>query len=60
MNKKYTQFRYRFIQKKFISENGVTTAEDTDIALLNADKNNNTIRINHKSTKNQTNHFIST
>ena len=35
-------------------------AEDTDIALLNADKNNKTIRINHKSTKNQTNHFFST
>ena len=41
-------------------KNGVTIVEDTDIALLNADKNNKTIRINHKSTKNQTNHFINT
>ena len=30
------------------SKNGVTIAEDTDIALLNADKNSKTIKINHK------------
>ena len=42
------------------SKNGLTIAKDTDIALLNADKNNKTNRINHKSTRNQTNHFIST
>ena len=30
------------------SKNGVTIAEDTDIALLNADKNKMTTRINHK------------
>ena len=42
------------------SKKGVTIAEDTDIALLNADKNNKTTRTNHKSTKNQTNQFIST
>ena len=29
-------------------KNGVTIAEDTDIALLNADRNNKTTRINHK------------
>ena len=34
------------------SKNGVTFAEDTDIALLNADKNNETTTINHKSTTN--------
>ena len=34
--------------------------EDTDIALMNADKKNKETRINHKSTRNQTNHFIST
>ena len=42
------------------SKNGVTIVEDTEIALLNADKNNKTIRINHKRPKNQTNHFINT
>ena len=42
------------------SKNGVIIAEDTVIALLNAEKNNKTIRINHKSTKNQANHFINT
>ena len=30
------------------SKNGVTITEDTDIALLNADKNSKTIKINHK------------
>ena len=42
------------------SKNGVTIAEDTDIVLLNADKNSKTIKINHKSTKNQINHSINT
>ena len=37
-------------------KNGVTIAEDTDTALLNADKNRKTIKINRKSTKNQINH----
>ena len=36
-------------------KNGVTLVEDTNIALLNADKNSKTIRINHKNTKNQAN-----
>ena len=40
------------------SKNGVTIAEDTDKALLNADKNSKTININHKKTKIQINHFI--
>ena len=34
-------------------KNGGTIAEDTDIALLNTDKNYNTTRINNKSTRNQ-------
>ena len=42
------------------SKIGVTIAEDTDIALLNADKNNKLTRINHKSIRKQTNHFINT
>ena len=39
-------------------ENGVTIAEYTDTALMNADKNSKTIKINHRSTKNQINHSI--
>ena len=42
------------------SKNGVTFAEDTEIALLNANKNSKTIKVNHKKTKNQINHFTST
>ena len=41
-------------------KNGVTIAEDTDTVLLNADKNSKTIKINHKSTKNQINHSNNT
>ena len=42
------------------SKNDVTIAKDTDTALLNADKNSKTIKINHKSTENQIYYFIST
>ena len=41
-------------------KNGVTIDEDTDTVLLNADKNSKTIKMNHESTKNQTNHSINT
>ena len=41
-------------------KNGVTTAEDKDTVLLNADKNSKTTKLNHKSTKNQINHSINT
>ena len=41
-------------------KNSVTNAEDTHIALLNADKNSKTIKINHKSIKKQINYFIKT
>ena len=41
-------------------KNNVTIAEDTDTALLNADKNSKTIKINHKSTKKQIIYFINT
>ena len=37
-----------------------TISEDTDTVLLNADKNSKTIKINHKSTKNQINCSINT
>ena len=49
-----------FKGKPSFKKNGVTIAKDADIALLNADKSNKSNRINHKSTKNQINHFIST
>ena len=42
------------------SKKGAIIAEDKDTALPNADKNNKTIKINHKSIENQINHFIST
>ena len=35
-----------------------TIAEDTDTSLLSADKSSKTIKINHRSTKNQLNHSI--
>ena len=41
-------------------KNCVTSAVDTDIALLNVDKNNKIIRTNHRNIENQTNHFINT
>ena len=40
--------------------NGVTIAEDMDTVLLNADRNSETIKINHKNTKNQINHSVNT
>ena len=39
-------------------KNGVAIAEYTDTALMNAEKNSKTIKINHRSTKNQKNHPI--
>ena len=43
---------------KHFSRNGVIIADDTDTVLSNVDKNNKTIRINLKSTKNQISHSI--
>ena len=39
-------------------KNGVIIGKDTDTALLNADKNSKTTKMNHKSIENQINHFI--
>ena len=44
----------------YLSKNGVIIAKDTDTALPSVEKNSKITRINHKSTKNQTNHFIDT
>ena len=41
-------------------QNGAIIAEDTDTALPKADKNNKTIKTNHKIIENQINLFIST
>ena len=41
-----------------LSRNGVIIADDTDTVLPNVNKNNKTIRINLKSTKNQISHSI--
>ena len=43
-----------------LPRNGVIIVEDTDTALPNADKINRIIKINRKSTKNQTNHSTNT
>ena len=45
---------------KHLSRNGVIIVEDTDIALPNVDKNNKITKINHKSTKSQTNNSTNT
>ena len=37
------------------SKSGTTIVVDMDRALLNADKNNNTTKTNHKDTENQIN-----
>ena len=42
------------------SKNGVIIVDDTDTALLNADKNNKISKVNHKNIENPTNHFINT
>ena len=52
--------RTQTLKVNHLSKNGVTLVEDTDTALPNVDKNSKITRINHKSTKNQTNHFINT
>ena len=43
-----------------LSRNSVNVFKDTDTALPNVDKNNRIIKINYKSTKNQTNHSTKT
>ena len=42
------------------SKNGIIIAVDMNIALLNVDKKNKTIRTNHQNLENQTNRFIKT
>ena len=49
-----------FKKVSHLSRNGVIIVEDTDIALPNVDKNNKISKINHKSTKSQTNHSTNT
>ena len=50
----------QILEENHPSKNGVTIAEYRDIALLNVDKNSKIIKTNHKSTKNQVNHFTNT
>ena len=47
-------------QGKPFFKNGVIIADETDTVFPNVDKNNMTIRINLKSTKNQINRSINT
>ena len=48
------------LKANHLSKNGVIIADDTHTVFPNVDKNNKTIRINLKSTKNQINHSINT
>ena len=48
----------QILKANHLSRNGVIIADDTDTVLPNVDKNNKTIRINLKSTKNQISHSI--
>ena len=50
----------QILKTNHLSKNGVIIADDTDTVFPNVDKNNKTIRINLKSTKNQINHSINT
>ena len=50
--------RTQALKANHLSRNGVFIADDTDTVLPNVDKNNKTIRINLKSTKNQISHSI--
>ena len=48
----------QILKANHLSKNGAFTADNTDTVSPNVDKNNKTIKINLKSTKNQTNHSI--
>ena len=48
------------LKANHLSKNGVIIADDTDIVILNVDKNNKIIKTNLKNIKNQINHSIST
>ena len=48
------------LKEKHLLKNGVTIAVDKNIALPNVDKNSKIIKTNHKTTKNQINHFTNT
>ena len=50
--------RTQTLKANHLSKNSVIIADDTDTVLPNLDKNNKTIRINLKSTKNQISHSI--
>ena len=45
--------RTQTFRTNYLSKNGAIYAVDTDTTLLNVDKNNKIIRINHKNTENQ-------
>ena len=48
--------RTQTLKANHLLKKGVIIADDTDTVLPNVDKNNKTIRINLKSTKNQISH----
>ena len=52
--------KIQILKVNHLSKIGVIIADDTDTALPNVDKNNKITKIDHKSTKNQINHFTNT
>ena len=50
----------QILKVNHLSKNGVIIADDRDTVFPNVDKNNKTVRINLKSTKNQINRSIKT
>ena len=50
--------RTQTLKANLFSRNDVIIANNTDTVLPNVDKNNKTIRMNLKSTMNQTSHSI--
>ena len=58
--KKWCNYCRRYGHRKFVLVDLHKLNAVVLVVLLNADKNNKTIKINHKSTKNQMNHSINT
>ena len=60
LSERITMKATQILRVNHLPKNGVIIADDTDTVFPHVDKNNKTIRINLKSTKNQISHFINT
>ena len=52
--------KIQILKVNHLSKNGIIIAKDTDTALLSVRKSSKITKMNHKNTKNHTNHFINT